>query len=175
MTLKSGRYYYLQPVEGSRTKKWISLSKNFDEALQQYEALRRGEVSAAALAKTAPKQGLVRELRACFDSAKKRSRDRDATYFALTFDDVFELAMRQNWRCALTNIPFAFDRPEGSHVRPFMVSIDRISSAGGYTKGNVRLVCVAVNLALSTYGEAVFGRIARAYAQRTSVRRTAPR
>jgi hypothetical protein len=98
-------------------------------------------------------------------------KSKGALYFALTFDDVFELATRQNWRCAVTGLAFHDEKVEGAHVRPFMASIDRIKCAHGYTKGNIRLVCVAVNLAMSTYGESVFGQLARAYVKRTAVRR----
>lgn len=63
-------------------------------------------------------------------------------------------------RCSLTNIPFEFDKGEWHEKRPFAASIDRIDSKKGYVKGNCRLVCVAVNLAMNTWGEAVLYRIA---------------
>lgn len=168
MTVKAGRYYYLQPKEGGG-RKWVSLSRNLDEALQQHAALTNGRFDANALEPTAPLQRLVVALRRTFDAAKKRSKGRDAIYFTLTFDDVMEMATRQNWRCAMTGIKFADTKVAGAHARPFMASIDRVKCSEGYTKTNSRLVCVAVNLALSTYGESVFGTIARAYAARTSV------
>ncbi len=51
------------------------------------------------------------------------------------------------------------DKPTNSYRAPFAPSIDRINSEKGYTDGNVRLVCVAVNWALSDWGIEVFEKI----------------
>jgi hypothetical protein len=49
---------------------------------------------------------------------------------------------------------------------PFRPSIDRIDSSVGYVVGNCRVVLVAVNIAMSTWGEGLFLRIARAAVER---------
>ena len=55
--------------------------------------------------------------------------------------------------CMVSNIPFEFDRVEDSwHKNPWRPSIDRITSAEGYTLGNCRLVCVAANVAMNEWG-----------------------
>jgi len=64
-----------------------------------------------------------------------------------------------NGRCVLTEIEFSDKVVKGSNSRPFSPSLDRISSSGGYTKDNVRLVCQAVNMALFVWGDEVFDRI----------------
>jgi len=63
------------------------------------------------------------------------------------------------------NIPFKFDtNKKGKRFyTPYGPSIDRIDSNKGYTKDNVRLVLVSVNIALNNFGEGVFETICRAY------------
>jgi hypothetical protein len=69
-------------------------------------------------------------------------------------------------KCAITKIKFIFDKGNTSR-RPFSPSIDRINSKLGYTKDNVRLVCVIVNLALNEFGDENFDKMCRAYVENT--------
>lgn len=56
--------------------------------------------------------------------------------------------------CELTGYPLDLAGPSTRHLkRPNAVSIDRIDSKKGYVLSNVRVVCLAVNLALGTWGE----------------------
>ena len=77
-----------------------------------------------------------------------------------------ELYRTQGGCCALSGLPFHL-RVVGSGKarRPFAPSVDRVDSASGYTRDNVRLVCQAVNFALNAYGEDVFRAIALATAR----------
>ena len=93
---------------------------------------------------------------------KRSAADRDIL-FALNRDDVIAIGERSNWRCAVTGLRFS-QRVVGQAVmRPYMPSIDRIDSSGGYTRGNCRMVCAAVNLALNEWWEGVLANIAAAY------------
>lgn len=75
--------------------------------------------------------------------------------------DMFE---QQNRKCKLTNLDFTFEiRESGKHFNPFNPSIDKINPNGGYTKDNVRLICVIVNLALNQFGEDNFKVMCEAY------------
>ena len=68
---------------------------------------------------------------------------------------------RCNGACALTGIVF-HETSESLHKRrPYIPSLDRINSNKGYIKGNVRFVCVIVNMALFTWGDEDFDRIVR--------------
>ena len=49
---------------------------------------------------------------------------------------------------------------------PFAPSLDRISSRGGYTADNVRLVCIAVNFGMGQWGEELYLTFARAAVDR---------
>jgi hypothetical protein len=66
---------------------------------------------------------------------------------------------RAGGRCEVSGIEFQRRAP-GVSRNPWTPSIDRIDSSVGYTAANCRLVCLAVNLAMSTWGEDVILTIA---------------
>ena len=76
-----------------------------------------------------------------------------------------ELFEKQGGKCALTKIPFTFNYTKHkSHQKdPFSPSIDRINPKIGYTKDNVRLVCMIVNLALNEFGDTAFAKMCDAF------------
>ena len=79
----------------------------------------------------------------------------------LTLEYLLRMWNRQKGACALTGIEF-FETSEKAHKRrPFVPSLDRVDSNKGYLKNNVRIVCVAVNMALFTWGDEVFDYVAR--------------
>lgn len=94
--------------------------------------------------------------------ARRRARA-DAIAFDLTKADMVQLLSDDGYCCAVTGLQFSMFRT-GLRQRlfryPFRPSLDRIEPAKGYTKGNVRLVCWAVNVALGDWGEDVFLAIA---------------
>jgi hypothetical protein len=61
----------------------------------------------------------------------------------------FAALVREHTRCAVTGVAFEF---EGKR-NPFRPSLDRIDSSRGYEPGNVRLVTLAANLAMSNWGD----------------------
>lgn len=80
--------------------------------------------------------------------------------FSLAASDVMDMAVRAAGRCEMSGLAF---RSGGSGRRqPFIPSIDRILPVAGYTPENCRLVCFAVNVAMSDWGEGVFREIAAA-------------
>jgi hypothetical protein len=81
---------------------------------------------------------------------------RNGTDFNVTLEYVRDLCQVEV--CAVTGIPF--DYSETHHMwRPFAPSIDRIDCTKGYIKGNIRIVCVMVNLAINQFGEDAFMRM----------------
>lgn len=90
---------------------------------------------------------------------KKLSFDLDKNYLE-------KMYLSQNKKCALTKINFAFEKVETSK-RPFAPSVDRIDSKLGYLKGNIRLVCIVVNISLNEFGDTVFDKMCRAYIENT--------
>jgi hypothetical protein len=84
----------------------------------------------------------------------------------ITAADMATLVKRCRGRCEVSGIPFDHDAKGTSFRRPFAPSLDRKRSDRGCTPGNVRLVCVAVNTAMSDWGEGVLLLVARALVEK---------
>lgn len=80
--------------------------------------------------------------------------------------------------CAISGLPFSLTQFPGVLVKhPFAPNLDRISSKGGYTADNVRLVCIAVNFGMGQWGEELyltFAKAAVAYSDRLPIALTVP-
>lgn len=94
-------------------------------------------------------------------NANSRATKKQIAYDAdLLF--LIDLYNKQDGKCALTGLPFNLDR-RGGTKRVFAPSIDRLDCKGGYTKDNVRLVCLIVNIALNDFGDYAFDIMCRGY------------
>jgi hypothetical protein len=94
-------------------------------------------------------------------SAERRSVARARPVF-LTVDEFRAVLKRSDGRCELTGLPLDC---EGAGRRPMAPSIDRIDSAKGYVAGNVRIVCLMANQAMSEWGAEPVVTMAKALAQ----------
>lgn len=101
-----------------------------------------------------------------YNTTKKNAAKRGRP-FTLTPEQFRRLVDRSEGRCMMTGIPFETKWYDGCR-RPFMPSIDRIDSSKGYSDGNVRLVCVLVNLAMNEWGIEPLLRVARNLVARES-------
>ena len=97
-------------------------------------------------------------------SAKRRAKQGNIQ-FTITKQDVAEILKRQKYTCAISGIRFKTETKSTSYRSPFRPSIDRIRPCDGYVLANVRLVLVAVNVALSDFGDDTFYRIVDAVAE----------
>src|SRR5690349_4558962 len=80
-----------------------------------------------------------------------------------TEDDMMVVWERCEGRCAVSGRPFSDERiGSGKAKRAFAPSLDKIEPNLGYVRENVRLVCVAVNFAMNSWGKEVFLRVAEA-------------
>lgn len=93
-----------------------------------------------------------------FSDARRRKR------YELTEDDEQHLIERCGNKCEVTGLPFGIHG--GFRTEPFRPSLDRIDANGNYTADNVRIVCWAVNNAMSDWGEEVFAAISKAYVRK---------
>ena len=66
-------------------------------------------------------------------------------------------------RCALSGIELDLGPSSVGLVHQYAPSIDRIVPELGYTKGNVRIVCYQINVALSEYGLEQFDKLVTLY------------
>ncbi len=98
----------------------------------------------------------TQHLRDCSKRAKQKG-----LAFELDLPYVITLLEKQGYCCCLTGLQFQYQNISGYHRNPYAPSIDRIDSRQGYTKGNVRIVCVSVNIALNEWGLEVFDTIVR--------------
>lgn len=79
----------------------------------------------------------------------------------LTSEQIKLLWLRCSGKCEVSGIAFDVSCEDGRHKRrPWAPSLDRVDSAIGYTFSNVRVVCVAVNLAMNQWGVDVLYKIA---------------
>jgi len=78
---------------------------------------------------------------------------------------LIDLYNEQNGKCALTGIYFNLTK-FGNTKRAFAPSIDRINCNAGYTKNNIRIVCLIVNLALNDFGDSAFDIMCKSYVKR---------
>lgn len=93
----------------------------------------------------------------------RRSRVRAAERrisWRLTPSDFARLVAESNGVCAVTGL--RFEHSSEKSAGPRGASIDRVASDGDYEIANVRLVCVAVNLAINRWGLEAFLEIADA-------------
>jgi len=81
--------------------------------------------------------------------------------YNLDLEFLVELYKSQDGKCALTGISFKLEKY--GNKRAFAPSIDRLNCSKGYTKDNVRLVCLVVNLALNDFGDQIFDTMCREY------------
>jgi len=89
----------------------------------------------------------------CRKRALRKKNDMNISFF-----DFKNIIKRSNGCCEITGIQFNLET-KNSHKglwEPFHPSIDRINNGLGYSKENIRLVCVAVNVALHQWGLQIF-------------------
>lgn len=106
-----------------------------------------------------------------FQHVRSRAR-KSSINFDIDKEFLTELFKAQNNTCALTGITFQYydNNDNLCHRRPFAPSLDRIDCKKGYTKDNVRLVCIIVNFALGEFGDQAFEKMCMSYANEHSPR-----
>lgn len=93
-------------------------------------------------------------------SGARKGAERRGLSFDLTRAQFDELVRQAQGCCTVTGIPFVFEKHPTAKRRPFAPSLDRIDNAKGYTIGNVRLVCLLLNLAMNQWGIEPLRRVA---------------
>lgn len=138
-----GMSYRLHFIDGRK----VNLGRDLSEALRRYYALME-----------APRgQENAKELKPAFMLSRHR---KGAKQRGLAFDlseaDIDEALESQGYCCAITGAAFSTAKVEGMRIRPWLPSIDRIDSSSGYLRGNIRIVCGFVNIAMKAFGEKLF-------------------
>lgn len=103
------------------------------------------------------------------DRAKNRVKKKHGIYndellkteFAITLSDLEDLWIKQDGKCAVTNITFETVNPK-FRIDPFRPSLDRIDSKRGYFPDNIRFTLWIVNQGIGDYGLDVWLEVAKA-------------
>lgn len=89
-------------------------------------------------------------------SSKTRAKNKGLLH-DISFKYIETLWLNQNGKCALSKMNMTYECREKNISRhPFNMSLDRIDSSMGYTKGNVQLICNWVQTAKSDYSQSDF-------------------
>lgn len=164
--LKHGQYYYVAK------NKWQALGKTRKQAIQKFRELAPQTHGDSFVRKYVYIQGDLESgpipelfLSEIMRNAKKNAKARDLS-FTITMEDLKQLALADNGMCSISGIRYEYgiaEEADKAHIkrkRIWAPSIDRIKSEHGYEPWNIRLVCVAVNLAMQEFGADVLKKIA---------------
>jgi hypothetical protein len=99
-------------------------------------------------------RGWHREIRISWFNRFKNSADSRKINFNITIDDVADLMIKQNYKCALTGRDIKF--PETGVMTNFDASIDRINSNKGYDLDNIQLTHKLINMIKNKYDNDFF-------------------
>lgn len=142
-------FYKNNSREDGLSSQCILCSKN---AAPLYRSKRK-------LRKLTVEQIKIEKLQSIFAGAKSRAKKKKIP-FSITFDWLKEQFIKQNESCCLTGIKLEC---EGKGKIPFSSSLDQIVPNSGYTTNNCRLVCTAINIALSNFGTNTFKVLAEGF------------
>jgi hypothetical protein len=95
--------------------------------------------------------------------AKNRAKTKELA-FNIDGEYMSKLWDEQKGKCSVSGIDLDLSKSDLYSANPYSPSIDRIIPSKGYIKGNVRIVCYQVNVALSEYGEDQLLKMCRAIA-----------
>lgn len=102
--------------------------------------------------------------------ARQNAKGRKIKDFEIGPDYVLDLLKGCGYRCSVTNTPFSLEVISHDGRKPFAPSIDRINNAAGYIEGNCRIVCLAANIAMNTWGDTVLLTMLKYARKRQSIR-----
>ena len=171
---KRGDIYHAQySINGSQFRTSLR-TKDEDEARRKFEALtmRKGISSTPEYYPAdegadwplliAEGEGAGGWLRRMLQRTKHRATSRKIR-FSLALEDVVRIAERSAGRCELSGLRFRWTKHNNCLLPPHAPSLDRIVPADGYHPGNCRLVCYAMNVAISDWGVTPFEQLATQY------------
>lgn len=155
--LPSGNLRYRVRAAGRPSLKiTLTVGPGHHDFLRQYEDARDGRrTQRDSVAKLRFTGDLDWHVNAMIKGARYRSRKKGAEV-SITTDDLLEMLMQQECRCAVSGIEFDLRKSEGQTRRAFAPSIDRIDNGLPYVRSNIMLTCAIVNTARADWPDADF-------------------
>jgi hypothetical protein len=97
---------------------------------------------------------IKQKLKICKASARKRLKmgRKECGSCTITYQDVWEIAQNQGFRCYYTGLPIDFSQTQ-RYLQP---SIDRIDSSKGYTRDNIQITTFWANQSKAELDEPTF-------------------
>jgi hypothetical protein len=141
--------------------KWKYEQKKASLSPQKKAAIRKKVRNAHRAKKADPAKFGKTEHTALKNRAKEKNLAFDLTPSFL--QDLFDST---GGLCQQTGIPFDMTLGTKKNRNPLRPSIDRISSDGGYTQDNVRVVLTLVNIAKSDFSDDVVNKVIKAWAEK---------
>jgi hypothetical protein len=154
--LEDGRYAKNCPQCGEQQ---TYLRKNY--AIESETVGKRCKACANSDPSTNAHKGFYKGvLRASFAHKYKTGAETRGIPFTVSFDDLADLLIKQDFRCALSDEEL--DAMEISNN----ASLDRIDSSLGYVQGNVQWVTSKVNMMKQSYSQEEFIEVCKAVADK---------
>jgi hypothetical protein len=158
--------YYYRVAGGSRIR--LPDQYGTEEFWRAYETARDSGVSCRPPPPPRPtswqkrQEQSIAKLSRSVKEARRRAAKSGAPY-DIDEEWVLSEVRRLEFRCAVTSIPFYSTCRAFSRINPYAPSLDRIDPKGGYTKDNVRIVVLALNIMLMDWGHDVFEYVVNRY------------
>ncbi len=161
--LPSGNLRYRVRAAGRPSVKiTLNVGPGHHDFLRQYNDARAGRTTQRdSVAKLRFTGNLDWHVAAMLKGAKYRSRKKGAEV-SITTDDLLQLLMQQECRCAVSGIEFDLRKFDVQKRRAFSPSIDRIDNGLPYVRSNIMLTCSIVNTARADWPEADFRKMCEA-------------
>jgi hypothetical protein len=142
---RRGKYFFV--THG----KWIPLGETIDQDVL------------AALSNQADRPEIEAHLKRSTPRLRQGAKDRGLC-FEVSAADLVQIVAKQSWLCALSGLPFSFERAPGIRILPYAPSVDRIDNTAGYSTTNCRVVLACVNLARNCMSDTLFQTVAKSIA-----------
>lgn len=166
----SDKWYATWAVKG-RSFRQSMRTADLREARAKAEALRFTMIEDAGAAPHRDRLQSRRFARALLARLHRIARNGNARrQVTLTEDQLLRVLAASKGCCQVSGIPFTFNNTSGCPRNPWAPSLDRIDSTKPYRAGNVRVVCVAANTAMSDWGAGVLVKLAHAVAAKHGLR-----
>lgn len=155
-------------------KVWHAKKKNDPEYLEKRRAYAReynkkNWKKYNKVRKQRQKEDINYTFKYCLSNSKSRAKKAGMAH-EIDIDYLKELWDKQQGLCALTKLPMTHAETTKNHKGiNTRLSIDRISSRKGYTKGNVQLTLTSVNIMKNNLGQKSFFKLCKEIAEHNKV------